>query len=423
MSIVPALALVALALAPAAPAAPATLTASVLGITQIAGSTGASEPSIAVAPNGDIYATGPMGTPGTSPMWTSHDGGTTFEPVILGLTGEGGYLGGGDADITADSAGRVFHVDLYLGDDSIAASGDNGNTWVGSPYSHAVPVDDRQWIVHYKDQWNAMFYDQIPSGIVYGKAPTGSTPVALETGMEFAEQGLVASDVTQRGCVCPPGYPAVDQNDGRMYIPYLVSGGLRVSSSGPDALTPPLWSSANIPASSAKGDASFPVAAVDAGGNVYVVYDIPVSGVWDIEMSVSTDHGAHFSNPVIVNSFTGTQVFPWIVAGASGHVAVAWYGTTTQGEPGAINAPWSVYYATSTNAASATPAFSGSQAVSGVIHQGSIDNNGLGGTGDRSLGDFFGMTLDAQGNPNIAFQQNANGFTGIVWTKVGPSLT
>jgi hypothetical protein len=53
-----------------------------------------------------------------------------------------------------------------------------------------------------------------------------------------------------------------------------------------------------------------------------------------------------------------TTVFPWVAAGgAPGHAAVAFYGTTQDGDPNtsAFKAAWDVYVSQTTDAFDATP--------------------------------------------------------------------
>jgi len=90
-----------------------------------------------------------------------------------------------------------------------------------------------------------------------------------------------------------------------------------------------------------------------------------------------------------------TTVFPWVAAGgAPGRVAVAFYGTTSDGDPnsGDFKGAWNVYVNQSLNALDASRTFSQVSATTHPFHYDSICLNGLGcdlavPPGDRTLAD------------------------------------
>ena len=110
-----------------------------------------------------------------------------------------------------------------------------------------------------------------------------------------------------------------------------------------------------------------------------------------------------------------TTVFPWVAAGgAPGRVAVAFYGTTSDGDPnsGDFNAAWNVYVNQSLNALDATRTFSQVQATTHPIHYDSICLNGLGcdlavPPGDRTLADFFAIGYDpSSGRLSVVYDRD-----------------
>ena len=122
------------------------------------------------------------------------------------------------------------------------------------------------------------------------------------------------------------------------------------------------------------GTAGFAVADHDSAGNVYVVWaDSSDYHTWlsvltadklaacsqPVSDVAATDDGEPtvdpgFSTPLQVDrDAVRTTVFPWVAAGgAPGRVAVAFYGTTSDGDPnsGDFKAAWNVYVNQSLNA-------------------------------------------------------------------------
>ena len=109
-----------------------------------------------------------------------------------------------------------------------------------------------------------------------------------------------------------------------------------------------------------------------------------------------------------------TTVFPWVAAGgAPGRVAVAFYGTTSDGDPnsGEFDAAWDVYVNQSLNALDASRTFSQVKATTHPFHYDSICLNGLAcdlavPPGDRTLADFFSIDLDpVSGKLSVVFNR------------------
>ncbi len=374
------------------------------------GSSGAfNEPSIAISPDGRIFVTAIQGVGSTalrSPIWEYLPAQDNWvrRGVSLHRTAE---IGGGDADLEIDSAGRFYHTDLWLGSDGMAVSEDGVN-WIGTPVGHYVTGNDRQWMAHYDDKYLYMITNHLVAGGVSFRYEIGELGYL---------GGLMAPVETPMRCQCgPPGFPSVNQNTGHLFVPMqapplataviLIIGpgeGLFVFRSMNDGLT-----FTGIRVHGAGSPVGFPVSAVDEAGNVYVAWGEVKNGRHDIWMTVSTTNGNTYRAPVRITN-SGTNVFPWMVAGEDGKIAVGWYGTDTSGDPNTLPAStqWKLKYAQSLNAASGSPTFT-QWDWSGVMHHGTISTNGLLGNADRSLGDFFSMELDpTTGTVYSAFINNA----------------
>jgi hypothetical protein len=163
----------------------------------------------------------------------------------------------------------------------------------------------------------------------------------------------------------------------------------------------------------------FPALAQDLSGNLYAVWsEYPSnsnggtpSGAGAIRMSVSRDGAAHWSKPITVSPASlKNDVMPWITAGSNGRIGIAWYGSTTgqdgQGHYGpdpVDKAYWNLFYSESTNALAKHPAFSLTQVNDHPVKYGDISTGGLGGTQDRSLGDFFQVQMGLSGQAVITY--------------------
>lgn len=180
------------------------------------------------------------------------------------------------------------------------------------------------------------------------------------------------------------------------------------------------------PASKRELNLLFPVVAADRAGNLYAAW----SDQLHVQYAVSTDHGKTWSKPFQVNPDNANggdsgnaDIFPWIAAGAAGNLDVVWYHSTggakganlKHRDPGDASTTWTVAFAQltgATAASGATPAPTvvlRDLAITPVIHKGDICNNGilceLG--GDRSLLDFFQVSIDRAGRANIAYATDA----------------
>ncbi len=175
----------------------------------------------------------------------------------------------------------------------------------------------------------------------------------------------------------------------------------------------------------------FPVVAVDSTGNLYAAW----SDTYKVQYTVSRDGGATWSKPYQVNDDNRgaspdagrADIFPWIAGGGTGRLDVVWYhgeggNTSYYRNPGTDDATdgttiWTVAFAQLFNANRTNtrgvllPALkSYTNAATPAIHKGSICNNGTlcdvdapGLKGDRTLLDFFQVSIDDAGRANIAY--------------------
>ena len=185
-----------------------------------------------------------------------------------------------------------------------------------------------------------------------------------------------------------------------------------------------------IPIADSGGLGAFTVTDNDDAGNIYLTYSDKnafhsylttltadkLAGCTDgTTAQPTTDPG--WSAPVQVDrEKVRTTVFPWLAAeGQPGKVAIAFYGTETDGDPnvGTFKASWDVYVNQSLDALSANPSISQVKATTHPFHYDSICLRGLDcdvsqPPGDRSLADFFSIAYnDKDGRLSVVYDQGA----------------
>jgi hypothetical protein len=371
------------------------------------------------------------GTPeGGDLFWYSDDHGYSWH-FVTGPEGLGSptMLGGGDSDIATGFGPQVYGTGLTLANVTLASSCAEGedSTFTFNPITVLSAPDDRQWIDTYEDH----------------AAPFGAPSFVLTYG-NFGLGEIYFNQIQSPGCAPPvgsvdidasmfdcqigpdcyqwPGNVAVDEKYGDAYVTYntqgdpdnddiivtRIDGGASRLSTQADVV--------RFVAASHRPDTfdSFTVAAVDRGGNVYVVWSErhPEKQTTDTMLAVSRDRGSTWTQPIKVNIGPQTTTFPWIVAGDPGKIDIVYYGTGEKGpspETVPATSKWKVWMAQSLNELDAKPTFKENPAT-GFMHQGSICTSGTGcDAGTRDLLDFFQVDVDAQGFANIAYTDNLNG--------------
>lgn len=385
------------------------------------------EPEIKVDLFGNIYVTAIHGVPGGVDLWKSTDKGTTF--VFLGepdgaqdKCNVAGTLpctvgaGGGDDSIDVSTGGYLYVSSLYLGSVTMSTSFDGGTggtqpnqAWQVNPASSNTLVNDRQWIAAFGPQTIYMTFDQAPvnSGVWFTKS--------TDAGKTFTP----ATNLTGVSSLSRENNVAVDQYNGNIYTTYTPTGKpneLHLLKSTDAGAT---FSNSIIYAAPAGQclENSFPIIAVDKGGNVHVVFTestgcgpTPVRTNAHVYLISSGNAGGTWTPPVRIDSNNST-VMPWVAAGGPGTVNITWYGSTMT-SPDAVPANqsqwWGVYFAQVTNALSATPTISSTQVVA-AVHDKPICSRGGNCTGNtRDLAEYYTMTIDGDGNANIAYVDEVN---------------
>jgi hypothetical protein len=375
------------------------------------------EPEIKVDVFGNIYVTAINGVPGGTDLWKSTDKGTSFvylgEPdgaqdhcsTLLQCAG----LGGGDDSTDISPGGYLYVSSLWIGNVTVSTSKDGGTggtttdqAWQVNPAAAAVVSDDRMWLAAYGPQTLNMTYRQAPgTGDLFFVKST-------DAGKTFGAPVLVRSGNSTEGNL------VVDPFNGNLYtttIPSTATNQIHLLKSIDGGAT---WTETTAYSAPVGADPAhkFTILAVDRGGNVHLVFSQRnLDGSYHIYLMSSADQGVTWLAPVQVDSGTGNSTFgvmPWVVAGSPGVVDITWLGSTTS--PATFPSAWYVFFAQTTNALSTTPTFNQVQVLSKSIHDQDICFNGSGcagnprtSPGNRDLLEYFTVTIDPDGNANIAY--------------------
>lgn len=231
-------------------------------------------------------------------LWRSTDGGFSFQ--FAGLPGldfgprDFLSLGISDPDLAQDASGRIYLAQLGPTlENWVSWSEDDGATWATNPLPLAqndtIPFlrGDRPWIA-----------GGAP-GIAYLASPNGArlykTTDGARTWTSMGLTGVFWANID------------TDKRDGTIYI-----GGshLAVSTDGGRSFVVKDTPGAN----------AFGRPAIDADGGVY----LPADWRGSLSIVASADRGDTWIAPIPVESAAGVNIWPWLVAGAPGRVAMVW---------------------------------------------------------------------------------------------------
>lgn len=397
----------------------------------------------------------------------SDDTADSFHLVEGNVAGKPGTCaGGGDTEAQVDRVdGSLYFADLQgLTNYSNSRSDDHGATFNLSCASVTTPVVDRQWIgldtnggttgvrsggrayfdydnVAQAGGANQLVINQSVDGVQYGSTCPGgaacsgpATPISPDEGLP----GNLIVDNTassHRHSVY-----AAHTNSAQTGINVSICRGAATgvpvnAAAAADYCTDPTatapnsagslvsthWHEVNVdPVSTSQIDKAFNVIAIDTAGNLYMTWaSAPIDpndttkaqlAPAQIYLSVSTDGGETWSARKQVNApAQATNIFPWISAGDPGHVDIAWYGSqqTTGKVPfdsDSLNTGlWDVYLAQSMDALDGAPTFGRTTVSDHHVKYGNISTGGLGGSSDRSLGDYMQVQTGVNGEAVVSY--------------------
>ncbi|MDX6284807.1 MAG: hypothetical protein QOG53_292 [Frankiales bacterium] len=367
--------------------------------------------------------------------------GCAFRQVPYCQTG-----GGGDTDLNVNpTTGSVsFSSQEAVVQQAVGVSLDHGVSFPNARVS-ALPGKvigvDRQWQASWKGTQTRFIEYHVPAaGIFVNRSD--------DEGLTWAGGIIPAvTDVAQTGAM------ATDNTGGphnhTLYVSYLsyvldnFKPGVVVSTDGGATWTKHLLEQAT----DAGTPRNFVTMALDTAGNAYVTWVdgdsqhtyLSVSKA-DVGTNVANP-GSQWTKPVRIDSGLNVTIFPYIVAGSAGRIAVGFYGTTAAGPTPDDVAPgqagWYPYVVYSDNALCgagtnpcAAPTFHQSKIAHRINQDDQICTAGTAcaadPTSNRNLADYFGLSLDNDGHIGVVWD-DTNNETKMPFAKVarqvsGPSL-
>jgi hypothetical protein len=387
------------------------------------------EPRVVHDSLGNLYAAATQGVPAGSDMWSSLDGGVTWnylgEPdgaaaanKLSGVNGAG--LGGGDEDLITLPSGRVVMTSLWLGSNTTCVSDHQGTLWACNPNGSTVPDDDRQWLANYGG--NIVYITSKNLGTVQFGPNTLYVAKSTDGGVTFPTVSLV----TTPDLGIQPGDEGniITDSNGNVYLVFFDPSAqiLYMAKSVDGGGTWTIKQVYSVPACTATLCVTlnhvFASIAADKANNLYIVFSDGSNSYY----TSSTDGGASWRLPTIVQSAFGIKstVEPWVVAGDAGKINVFFYGTTSRNFMDS-KANWIVYMSQSQNALARVPTFSIAPATPYAIHTGAICNNGTGcPAGTRTMLEYFfpDTALDGSGQavyPDSIHIQDTTATNTTVW--------
>jgi hypothetical protein len=311
---------------------------------------GASEPSVEVAGDGTVYATGVCCVGKSPPIWASRDGGATFQALKGDLLRDGFGIEG---DFAVDDAGNLYFSDISAASSYFSSWNKDGTHRHTTPAWPFQPLVDRPWVRADAEDHVVFAYNSGSATRVYTSDDGARTwtfrfeaPANLGTlgqGPERTTYWVVAGSVL---------YTSTDAG-----VTWSEVGDLPLPSGTGTRFQP------------------FEVPVVDEAGNLWVVYDwqdaanvtctagtLPMSATCTDApfhvYAVRLDPAGEWHGPFRVSPEAGTHLFPWAATGREGALVVAWYGAP-EADNGTVadDAPWFVHVAVTLDGASEAPSW------------------------------------------------------------------
>jgi hypothetical protein len=365
-------------------------------------------------------------------LYRSMDGGDTFRQLVDKACFQRARpncatAGGGDTENEVNPVtGTLFFADQeVVAQEALATSLDHGDSF---PIDHQVAATapatgvDRQWLAPLAPGILTLQGQQIHAFYTYHVPLVGEYIVAVtDAGLPIPQPAPQIASVEQSGQV------RVDNTNGPgrgwIYQPYRQGGAYQVATAkAADYATPSGWQVNTVAPSN---PTIFPWLSLDSHGNAYATWvagssvNYSFSNIDDPANNpiLGGRPGTSWSAPVAIDPPSiGSVVFPEVIAGDPGRIAISYDGTTTHvGTPDSAPATtkWDTYVSVIGNALAldGQPLTVRTGKVSHrPVHIGTICTSGTTCTGDRSLLDMIDVGVDADGRVGVVYTDNNSTF-------------
>ncbi|MBK5306328.1 MAG: hypothetical protein JJD92_06535 [Frankiaceae bacterium] len=377
-------------------------------------------------------------------LYRSMDGGDTFRQLVDKACAPRqrpncASGGGGDTENEVNPVtGTLFFGDQeVVAQEALATSLDHGDTFpIQQQIAATAPATgvDRQWLAPLAPGIHDVGGQQIHGFYTYHVPLVGQYIVGITAGgLPIPQPAPQIAGVEQSGQV------RVDNTDGPgrgwIYQPYRQGGNYLVATAAAADYASAAGWQVNTVANS--NPTIFPWLSLDSHGNAYAVWvagsaiNYSFSKIDDPanNPTLSGRPGTKWSTPAVVDPPSiGSVVFPEIIAGDIGRVAISYDGTvdhTGTPDTAPVTAKWDTYVSVLTNAMA-----EGDQPIEvrtgkvshRPVHIGTICTSGTTCTGDRSLLDMIDLGVDADGRVGVVFTDNNSTFqtTSATAARGGP---
>jgi hypothetical protein len=385
-----------------------------------------SEPSLGVTPEGLLFTN--LG----SRVYRSEDQGRTWAL----LADPGAPVPNLDPDLAVSLDGTVWESRLYVVCAEVASSTDDGKTWFSNPAVCPLAGGDRQYVVPTLGCEAYLYFHQLPTFYQTATKTTDCGLTWIPTGpVELPDHFILVNGGSGWG-----GGGFYNHVTGSVFFTfsYSYTGGsdqLTGASGAGFAVTRDgglTWTADQAALLDGRQlGLGLVTGAADDAGNVYLTWGEALGQEGDdlaIYVAASQDDGRTWSDKVRIDSGTGSKVFPVIVAGAEGRVAVAYYEGSEAAFPDGMEGTWNVTLAWTTDFFGGA-AWTHGQMTSTPVKEGPICISGTTCTGNREFADYFDAVRMPDGRVGVTYNllvdgdgARRNGFALTADDLLGPRV-
>jgi uncharacterized repeat protein (TIGR01451 family) len=398
-----------------------------------------------------IYVDWPLSSrSGIGQLNRSLDGGDSFRPLIDLLCASRSRPncatgGGGDTenDVNLVNGTLMFSDQEVLANEAYAVSTDHGDTFLAqTPASNTTTATDRQWLAATDNTASTPSGQPIEGFLSYHVPPQAYVQaITTDTHLPLPQPTPQLHDTGQTGQMKVDNNPT-SPGHGWIYYPYAAfRGGGTWVATAPSAgwALETNWHTTKVTPNAVD---SFTWIAIDHHGNAYQTWDsggdlfYAYSPIDDARNNpaLGGTPGSFWSQRARINPpSVKTIVFPELVAGDTGRIAVTYLGTSDfDGVPDDAqpSVKWHTYAGVITGAASDNPVVNTGLVSHRISHEGNICTGGtfcgLPGVGDpakddRSFADMIDLGFDGSGRVGVIYQDNyTNSFQNMTSADLSP---